>query len=194
MDGKKETSQQTHRSKKSNVAAKKLKDIPEALQEVKNHLGDGTAENKMERTQMAEKKEKNQSNNVDRASLKRKSENNNKLAVEEEETTLETGNQLIPTPLSDIPLKTLMDIEMELVYTNEEEISFEFAKPVASTSTQSACRDSEKADALSTPNSSALPYIDDQLQMTLQEASNSYREKNYEAAAEQFSTALEVWG
>lgn len=194
MDGRNETSQQMHRSKVSNVAAKKLKDIPEALQEVKNHLGDGAAENIMERTQMAEKKEENQSNNVDRASRKRKSENKDKLAVEEEETTLETSNQLIPTPLSHIPLKTLMDIEMELVYTDEEEISFEFAKPVASTSTQSAWHDSEKADALSTPNSSALPYIDKQLQMSLREASNSYREKNYEAAVEQFSTALKVWG
>lgn len=191
MNGKNETSQQMRRSKESNVAANKLTDIPEALQEFKNHLGDGAAENIMERTQMAEKKEEKQSNNVDRASRKRKSENNDKLAVEEEETMLETGNQLIPTPLSHIPLKTLMDIEMELVYTDEEEISFEFAK---STSTQSACRDSEKADALSTPNSSALPYIDEQLQMTLREASNSYREKNYEAAVEQFSTALEVWG
>ncbi|XP_069648809.1 spermatogenesis-associated protein 16 [Haliaeetus albicilla] len=194
MDGKNETSQQMRRSKESSVAANKLKDIPEALQEFKNHLGNGAAENIMERTQIAEKKEEKQSNNVDRASRKRKSENNDKLAVEEEEETmLETGNQLIPTPLSHIPLKTLMDVEMELVYTDEEEISFEFAKPVASTSTQSACRDAEKADALSTPNSSALPYIDEQLQMTLQEASNSYREKNYEAAVEQFSTALELF-
>ncbi|XP_065496501.1 spermatogenesis-associated protein 16 [Caloenas nicobarica] len=192
MDGKNETSQQMRGSKKSNIAANKLNDIPEALQEVKNHLGDGAAENIMERIKMTEKKKKKQSDDVDAVSRKRKAENNEKLAVKEEETTLETGNQFIPTPLSHIPLKILMDIEMELVYTDEEEISFEFAEPVVSTSTQSACHDPEKADALSAPDGSTLPQIDKQLQMTLWEASACYRQENYTAAAEQFSTALEL--
>ncbi|KFQ92002.1 Spermatogenesis-associated protein 16, partial [Nipponia nippon] len=184
--------QQTRSSKESNVAANKLNDTPEALQEVKNHLGDGAAENIMGRIKMAKKKKKKQSNDVDRASCKQKSENNEKLAVKKEETTLETGSQLSPTPLSHIPLKSLIDIEMELVYTDEEDISFEFAEPVVPTSTQSACRDSEKADAPSTPNSSTLPQLDKQLQLTLREASASYRQSNYVAAAEQFSTALEL--
>ncbi|KAM6064541.1 spermatogenesis-associated protein 16 [Theristicus caerulescens] len=136
---------------------------------------------------MAKKKKEKQSNDVDRARCKRKSENNEKLAVKKEETTLETGNQLIPTPLSHIPLQSLIDIETELVYADEEDISFEFAEPAVSTSTQSACRDSEKADA-----PSALPQLDKQLQLTLREASASYRQSNYAAAAEQFSTALEL--
>ena len=194
MDGKNETSRQMRSSKESNVAANKLNDLSEALQGVKKHLGDGAAENIMERLKMAEKKKEKQSNDVDRASRKRKSENNEKLAVKKEETTLETGNRLIPTPLSHIPLKSLMDIETELVYTDEEDISFEFAGPVVSTSTQSACCDSEKASALSAPHGSALPHVDKQLQMTLREASTCYRQTNYAAAAEQFSTALEVWG
>ncbi|KAF1412097.1 Spermatogenesis-associated protein 16, partial [Spheniscus humboldti] len=192
VDGKNETSQQMHNSKESNVAANKWNDIPEALQEVKNHLGDGAAENIMKGIKMAEKKKEKQSNDVDRASCKRKSENNAKLSVKKEETMLEIGNQLIPTPLSHIPLKSLMDIEKELVYTDEEDISFEFAEPAASTSTRSACRDSEKADALSAPNGSALPQIDKQLQTTLQEASTCYRQNNYTAAVAQFSTALEL--
>ncbi|XP_010291386.1 PREDICTED: spermatogenesis-associated protein 16-like, partial [Phaethon lepturus] len=192
MDGKNQPSQQMHSSKESNAAANKLNDIPEEPQKVKNHLGDGAAENIMERIEMAEKKKEKQSNDVDRASHKEKSENNEKLAVKKEETTLETGNQLILTPLSHIPLKSLMDIEMELVYTDEEDISFEFAEPVESTRTQSACHDSEKAAALSTPNGNALPQIDKQLQMTLQEASTCYRRNNYAAAAEQLSTALKL--
>lgn len=194
MGVKNKTSQQRHGSKKSNIAANKSNDSPEALQEVKNHLGDGAAENVTERIKMAEKKKKIKTDAVNTVSRKRKAENNEKLAVKEEETTLETVSQFIPTPLSHIPLKILMDIEMELVYTDEEDISFEFAKPVVSTSTQSACHDSKKADAPSAPDGSTLPQIDKQLQMTLQEASACYRQKNYTAAAEQFSTALEVWG
>lgn len=183
-----------HGSKKSNVAANKSNDIPEVLQEVKNHLGDGATENVMERIKMAEKKKKKQSDDVGTVSRKRKAENNEKLAVKEEETTLETGNQFIPKPLSHIPLNILTDIEMELVYTDEEDISFEFAEPVVSTSTGPACHDSKKADAPSAPDGSTLPQIDKQLQMTLWEASACYRQKNYTAAAEQFSTALEVRG
>ncbi|KAM7107001.1 LOW QUALITY PROTEIN: spermatogenesis-associated protein 16 [Ciconia maguari] len=192
MDGTNETSQQMRSSKVSNVAANKLNDIPEALRGVKNPLGDGAAENIMERTKMSGKKKEKQSNDVDRASRKRKPENNEKLAVKKEESTLETGNRLMPTPLSHIPLESLIHIEMELVYTDEEDICFEFAEPVVSTSTQSACRGSEIADALSAPNGSALPQIDKQLQTTLWEASTCYRQKNYTAAAEQLSTALEL--
>ncbi|NXJ02972.1 SPT16 protein, partial [Psophia crepitans] len=187
MDGKNETSQQMCSNKESDVAANKLNDTPAALQEVKKHLGDGAEENIM-RIKMAEKKKQKRSNNVDRANRKRKSENNEKKVVKKEETTLETGNQLIPH----IPLQSLTDIETELVYTDEQDISFEFAEPMASTSTQSACRDSGKAEALRTPKGSTSPRIDKQLQMTLQKASSCYRQKNYAAATEQFSTALEL--
>ncbi|XP_075617657.1 spermatogenesis-associated protein 16 [Balearica regulorum gibbericeps] len=192
MDGKNETSQQMRRSEESNVAASKLNDIPEALQEVKNHSRDRAEENTMRTIKMAEEMKEKQSNNVGRANHKRKSENNEKTAVKKEETTLETGNQLIPTPLSHIPLKSLMDIEAELVYADEDDIYFEFTEPLVSTSTQSACRDSGKADALSTPNGSALRQIDKQLQMTLRETSACYRQKNYTAATEQLSKALEL--
>ncbi|XP_074954409.1 spermatogenesis-associated protein 16 [Phalacrocorax aristotelis] len=192
MDGKNETSQQMCSSKESNIAASKLNDIPEALQEVKNHLGDGAAENIMGRIKATEKKKEKQSHDIDRASCKQKSKTSEKLAVKNEETTLETGNRLIPTPLPHIPLESLMDVEMELVYTDEEDISFEFSEPMVSTSTESTCRDSEKADALSAPNGSALPQIDQQLQVTLQEARTCYRQNNHPAAVEQFSTALEL--
>ncbi|XP_074009806.1 spermatogenesis-associated protein 16 [Numenius arquata] len=194
-DGKNETSQQRRSSKKSKVAANKLNDIPKTRQEVKKHLGDGAAKNKRERIKMTEKKgdkKGKQSNDIDRKSRKRKSENNEEPAVEKGETTSETDNPLIPTPLSHIPLKSLMDIETELVYMDEEDISFEFVGPVVSTRTQSAPRRSKKADALSAGDGSALPQVDKQLQRTLREGSTCYGQKNYAAAAEQFSAALEL--
>ncbi|NWW95433.1 SPT16 protein, partial [Rhynochetos jubatus] len=192
MDGKNETSQEMHSSEESNVAVNKLNDIPEALQEIKKHLGDRAAENIRERIKVEEQKKLNQSEDVDRAGHKQKSEDTEKLAVKKEETALETGNQLIPTPLAHIPLESLMEIETELVYTDEEGISFEFTEPVVSTSTQSACQDSKEADALSAPQGNAVPQIDERLQRTLREGSTCYRQNDYTTAAEKFSTALQL--
>ncbi|NXQ92457.1 SPT16 protein, partial [Nyctibius grandis] len=190
VDGRNETSQRMHSSKESNVAANKWNDIPEALRELKNHLGSGTAENIMARIKVAAKNKEKQSDDVDRASRKRKSENIEKPAVVTEETTLE--NRSIPTPLSHTPLQSLMDIEMELVYTDEEDIYFEFDDPEMSTSTQSACCESEKAEALSTPDDCPLPQVDKRLQRILKEASTCYRQEDYTAAVEQYSRAMEV--
>ncbi|XP_025917657.1 spermatogenesis-associated protein 16 [Apteryx rowi] len=192
MGGQNDTSQQINTSKESNAAASKLNDIPEALQEVKKHLGDKEGENIVERTKMAEKKKRKQSNGVDRASSKWKLQKEGKLAAKKAARMLETDNQLIPVPLSHIPLKSLMDVEIELVYIDEEDITYEFAEPVVSTSTQSACHNSEKADALSAPDSSSLPRIDKWLQVTLKDASTCYRQKKYAVAAGQFRTALEL--
>jgi len=76
--GQNEASQQTQASKESSVAANKLNDIPETLEEVKNHLGDGAVRNITERIKEAETKEEKQSNDVGRASPKWESENNEK--------------------------------------------------------------------------------------------------------------------
>lgn len=194
MNGKNETSQQTHSSKQLNVAANKLDDIPAALQEVKKHLGGAAAENIKERIKMAERKNKNQNNDVERARHKRKSENNEKPAVQTEETMLKTGNPLMLTALSHIPPKSLSDIETKLVYIEEDTIFLEFDELMMPSSTPSGCHDSEQAHALNTPDSSTLPHINKQLQMTLLEASTCYKQKNYAAAVEQLSTAMEVWG
>ncbi|XP_061223249.1 spermatogenesis-associated protein 16 isoform X2 [Neopsephotus bourkii] len=193
MNDKNETSQQMHSSKQLNVAANKLNDIPAALQEVKKHLGGAVAENIMEKIEMAERKKKNQNNDVERASRKRKSENNEKLAVQTEETMLETDNPLMLTVLSHIPLKSLSDIETKLVYIDEDNIFLEFDEPMVLSSTQSGCRDSAQAHALNTPDSSTLPHISKELQMTLLQASTCYRQKNYVAAVEQLSTAMELF-
>ncbi|KFQ40486.1 Spermatogenesis-associated protein 16, partial [Mesitornis unicolor] len=178
-------------SKESDVATTKLNVLPEAVQEVKK-LFESTATVILKRVKMTERKKENQTNNVDRTSCKRKLENSEELAVKKEETTSETGDLLNPTPLPHISLKRIKAIEIELVYTIEEDISFEFAEPGVSTSTRSVCGESEKADALGTPNGRALPQLDIQLQKTLQEASSCYGQENYTAAVEQFSAALEL--
>ncbi|XP_010114526.1 PREDICTED: spermatogenesis-associated protein 16-like, partial [Chlamydotis macqueenii] len=193
MDGKSETSQQMRSSKKSNVAANESDDTP-AAPRVRKYLDNAAVKNILEKIRIIVQKKQKRDNNAGRASCKRKLENNEDVAVKKEETMLETSNQSIPTDLSHIPQKSLVDIEMELVYTDEEDISFEFAEPVAPTSTGSAPCGSEKENALRAPNDSALPQVDKQLQTTLQEASTCYREENYTAAAEQFSTALELCG
>lgn len=151
----------------SNLAANKLNDTPEAPQEFKIHPRRGGPENRTERTKKAEKEKKIQSNCVNR-----KPKNNEKQAVEKEETEVEIASQSSLTPLSDDdPLINQMDIETQLVYTDEKEISFEF-----------------------TTSAKSLPLIHKQLQMTLQKGSACYRQEKYAAALQQFSTALKVWG
>ncbi|NXV74574.1 SPT16 protein, partial [Atlantisia rogersi] len=217
MDGKKETCKRKRTIKESDRAANRLNDIPEELHVVEN----GVAIKKLRRIRIPVKMKKKQRKHVDRAKCKHKLETNEKLPVKgettldtanlliptegettldtadlliptEEETTLDTDDPLILMPPSHIPLKNLMDIEMELVYNDEEDISFEFAEPMVSTSTQPSWGDCGEADALSTSNGSALPQLNRQLQMTLQEARSCYRERNYAAATELFSAALEL--
>lgn len=183
--GQNEASQQTQASKESSVAANKLNDIPETLEEVKNHLGDGAVRNITERIKEAETKEEKQSNDVGRASPKWESENNEKQTGKKEATKLRSGNPLTLAPLSHIPLNTVMHVEMELVYADEQEIAFEFAVPAALHG---------RADAMSAATSSAVPRVDERLWAALQEASRHYRQKNYAVAAGRFATALEVRG
>ncbi|XP_021252811.1 spermatogenesis-associated protein 16 [Numida meleagris] len=181
--GRNEASQQTQASKESSVAANKLNDIPETLQEVKNHLGDGAVGNITERIKEAEKKEEKQSNDVGRASPKWKSENNEKQAGKKAATKLQTGNPLTLAAVSHIPLNALMDVEMELVYADQEEIAFEFAVPAAHHG---------HADAMSAATDGTVPLVDEQLQAALREASRHYRQRNYAVAAGLLATALEL--
>ncbi|NXJ75733.1 SPT16 protein, partial [Trogon melanurus] len=174
------------------VLLDRLDYIPEAMQEGKNHLGGGEAENTEERKKMAKKKKEKKSKGVDRASRKRKSGNNEKPAVKTEETTLEIDNQSNLTPPSHIPVKSLMDIEMELVYTDEEDIPFEFPAPMVSSSTESSGCDSGEAAAPSTSRGSSWTRVNERLQWILQEGSTCYQQNNYAGAVEKFSGALEL--
>ncbi|NXH13387.1 SPT16 protein, partial [Bucco capensis] len=117
-----------------------------------------------------------QINDVGKASSKWESENNENPSVTKEETTLETGNQLIPTYPPCISLQRLKEIEVELVFVDEEDISFEFIN----------------SEALRAPHSSSLPVIGECLQTTLCQGSSCYRENNCAAAVEQFTAALKL--
>ncbi|EMP38409.1 Spermatogenesis-associated protein 16 [Chelonia mydas] len=186
-----ETSPKANASREPTVAANKLNDIPEALQEVKKPPGETAVENVMERIRMAKNGKEKQSNDLDRAGLKRKLESEEKPAVKKDARMLELDNQLATMPRPHIPLKSLMDVEIKLVYIDEEDITYEFVGSMASTSTQSMCRDVEIVDTLSAPNFSFLPQIDKWLQVALKDASTCYRQKKYAVAAGQFRTALE---
>ncbi|CAM5164203.1 unnamed protein product [Natator depressus] len=187
-----ETSPKANASREPTVAANKLNDIPEALQEVKKTPGETAIENVMERIRMAKNGKEKQSNDLDRAGLKRKLESEEKPAVKKDARMLELDNQLATMPRPHIPLKSLMDVEIKLVYIDEEDITYEFVGSMASTSTQSMCRDVEIVDTLSAPNFSFLPQIDKWLQVALKDASTCYRQKKYAVAAGQFRTALEL--
>lgn len=108
-------------------------------------------------------------------------EKNENPAEEHEEDILETHSDSTRTQLCRNCLKDLQIIEKRLVYTNED-ISFEFGKPLASTSTLSA------SDGSTLPSGSKL------FEMNLKEACACCRQKNYSAAVEYFLRALEVWG
>ncbi|XP_065604488.1 spermatogenesis-associated protein 16 [Cyrtonyx montezumae] len=186
MSGQNEASQQTQASKESSVVANKLNDIPETLQEVKNHLGDGAVGNIKERIKEAETKGEKQRNDVGRAlhgNQKWKSENNKTQASKKLATKSATGRHLTLPLLSHIPLKVLMDVEMELVYADEEEITFEFAVPAALRG---------RAGATSTAKDGVVPQVDERLQAALWDGSKHYRQKNYAVAAGLFATALEL--
>ncbi|KAM9128225.1 spermatogenesis-associated protein 16 [Pangshura tecta] len=187
-----ETSPKANASRERTVAANTLNDIPEPLQEVKKHSGETAVENVMERIKIAKNGKEKQSHNLDRVGFKRKLESEEKPAVKKEARMLELDNQLATMPLPHIPLKSLMDVEIKLVYIDEEDITYEFVGSMASTSTQSTCRDVEIVDSLSAPNFSFLPQIDKWLQVALKDASTCYRQKKYAVAAGQFRTALEL--
>ncbi|XP_067392664.1 spermatogenesis-associated protein 16 [Emydura macquarii macquarii] len=187
-----ETCPKANASREPTGAANKLNDIPEALQEVKTLLGEMAVENVMERIKMAKNGKEKQSHDLDRAGFKRKLESEEKPAVKKEARMLELDNQLVTMPLPHIPLKSLMDVEIKLVYVDEEDITYEFVGPMASTSTQSTCRDVEIVGSLTAPNFSFLPQTDKWLQVALKDASTCYRQKKYAVAAGQFRTALEL--
>ncbi|KFU95214.1 Spermatogenesis-associated protein 16, partial [Chaetura pelagica] len=178
---------QVRGSKKTTEAAKRRKDIPDGqlTKELRAQL---------RRLDMAKVREENQTEAAGRERQKNKpgshDNDNGKVAVKREKL-LEGGDQSLATPLSCLSPKSIMDLEMELVYTDEEDIPFEFADPVEPTSTQSSRHGSEE-DAVGTSDDVPLPQIDKQLQVTLKAASSCYRENNYEAAVEQLSTAWEL--
>lgn len=105
---------------------------------------------------------------------------------------MEIDSPLLNLPLPHIPLKNIMDVEVKLVYIDEEDVSYEFVESFISPGIRPTCRAAEIVDPLHVPNFSFLPQIDKWLQVALKDASSCYRQKKYAVAAGQFRTALEL--
>ncbi|KAB0362518.1 hypothetical protein FD754_006674, partial [Muntiacus muntjak] len=165
--------------------------ILEMPQEIKKSCGDKQVEITVERIKMAKSLKEKQSNDLEKVAFKRKAEGEEKPAGKKEAKIIELDSLLITMPLPHIPLKNVMDVEVKLVYIDEENVSYEFVECDPSTGNQPTCRAAEIVDPLREPNFSVLPQIDKWLQVALKDASSCYRQKKYAMAAGQFRTALE---
>ncbi|KAM9190112.1 spermatogenesis-associated protein 16 [Dugong dugon] len=166
--------------------------ILEMPQEIKKNCGGKQVEITVERVKMTKSIKEKQNHDLERVAFKRKAEGEDKPAGKKEAKIIELDNQLITMPLPHIPLKNIMDVEMKLVYVDEESVSYEFAESLMSTGIQPTCRAADIVDPLSVPNFSFPPQIDKWLQVALKDASSCYRQKKYAVAAGQFRTALEL--
>ncbi|XP_030071537.1 spermatogenesis-associated protein 16 [Microcaecilia unicolor] len=175
-----------------NIIEGKQLNIPDTLQNVKTGAEAPPDELGVERVKATSGLKEKQTLDLPRVGFKRKSENEEKLSVKKDPRLLEVENQLAILPLPRIPLKSIMDVEIKLVFVDEQDISYEFVESLASTSAQSTCRAVEIVDSLSAPNFSFLPQIDKWLQVALKDASTCYRQKKYTIAAGRFRTALEL--
>ncbi|KAG5216016.1 hypothetical protein JEQ12_001592 [Ovis aries] len=166
--------------------------ILEMPQEIKKSCGDKQVEITVERIKVAKSLKEKQSNDLEKVAFKRKAEGDEKPAGKKEAKIIELDSLLITMPLPHIPLKNIMDVEVKLVYVDEENVSYEFVESYPSTGNQPICRAAETVDPLRGPNFSVLPQIDKWLQVALKDASSCYRQKKYAVAAGQFRTALEL--
>ncbi|XP_015444009.1 spermatogenesis-associated protein 16 isoform X2 [Pteropus alecto] len=166
--------------------------ILEMPQEIKKSCGDKQVENPVERLKMAKSIKEKQSNDLEKLAFKRKAEGEEKPAGKKEAKIMEIDSPLLNLPLPHIPLKNIMDVEVKLVYIDEEDVSYEFVEPFISPGIRPTCRAAEIVDPLHVPNFSFLPQIDKWLQVALKDASSCYRQKKYAVAAGQFRTALEL--
>ncbi|XP_015276452.1 PREDICTED: spermatogenesis-associated protein 16-like, partial [Gekko japonicus] len=172
--------------------AHRQNDIPEALQEVKSPSGGAAVENVMEKLKAGKNVKEKQGNDFDRQGLKRKSESDERPALRKEARQVEPENQAVLLLLSHIPLKSLMEVEMKLVYFDEGDVTYEFLESQATTSAQPKFPETLSADSLRLPDMNILPQVEKWLQVALKDASTCYRQKKYAMAAGQFQTALEL--
>ncbi|KAL8188031.1 UNVERIFIED_CONTAM: hypothetical protein K2H54_059756 [Gekko kuhli] len=153
-------------------------DIPEALQEVKSPSGGAAVENVMEKLKAGKNVKEKQSNDFDRQDLKRKSESDERPALRKEARLVEPENQAaVILLLSHIPLKSLMEVEMKLVYLDEGDVTYEFLESQATTSAQPKVPEALSADSLRLPDMTVLPQVDKWLQVALKDASTCYPAK-----------------
>ncbi|XP_020836173.1 spermatogenesis-associated protein 16 [Phascolarctos cinereus] len=166
-------------------------DMPQEMKKICPFEKQGEMGN--ERVKMTKTLKEKQSSELDRAGLKRRMESEEKpLPLKREARVAELESQLMTLPLPHIPLKNIMDVEMKLVYIDEEDVTYEFVESLVSTGSTATCQAAEIVDSLNAPHFSFLPQIDKWLQVALKDASTCYRQKKYAVAAGQFRTALEL--
>ncbi|XP_034294854.1 spermatogenesis-associated protein 16 isoform X2 [Pantherophis guttatus] len=189
----KEASRKEYVIQQLRIAAQHQNDSLEALQVIKFPLGAEMAENAMEKLKTGSNaaKEK-QCNDLERLTLKRKMEGDEKTVMRKEPRLLEQENLVSTVLLSHIPLKSLVEVEMKLIYTDEENVSYEFLETQSPSCVQPKSLEVGGPDSQGTINVSLQPQMDKWLQVSLKDASTCYRQKKYAMAAGQFRTALEL--
>nr|XP_006200853.1 spermatogenesis-associated protein 16 [Vicugna pacos] len=166
--------------------------ILEMPQVIKKSCGNRQVEITIERIKMAKSIKEKQSNDLEKVAFKRKADGEEKPAGKKEAKMIELDSPLITLPLPHIPLKNIMDVEVKLVYIDEEDVSYEFVKSFMPTGIRPIYRAAEIVYPLRVLNFSIPPQIDKWLQVALKDASSCYRQKKYAVAAGQFRTALEL--
>ncbi|KAK1162619.1 spermatogenesis-associated protein 16-like [Acipenser oxyrinchus oxyrinchus] len=117
----------------------------------------------------------------------RKQECEDESLVKKEAKNVSSDQPSLPR----IPLRSLVDVEMKLVYGDEQNIALQFMKSQASSDSQLVCQATE-IGSQSGSNLSLLPQIDKWLQVAVQDASSYYKQKKYVIAASRFTRALEL--
>ncbi|XP_005343955.1 spermatogenesis-associated protein 16 [Microtus ochrogaster] len=165
----------------------------EVSPKIKKSCGEKRTEITAERVKFTKGIKEKQSNESEKVTLKRKAEGEEKLAGKKEAKIMELDNQLVTSiPLPHVPLKNIMDVEMKLVYVDEEDVSYEFAQPYMCAALQTTGQTATTMPPESAQNLTTVPQIDKWLQVALKDASSCYRQKKYAVAAGQFRTALEL--
>nr|XP_004652394.1 spermatogenesis-associated protein 16 [Jaculus jaculus]XP_044985937.1 spermatogenesis-associated protein 16 [Jaculus jaculus] len=179
-------------SKKLPTLAKSPSGLETPPKTKKGSCGDKQVEITIERIKVAKSLKDKQSNDLEKVALKRKAEGEERPAGKKEAKIIELDSQIVTVPLPHIPLKSVMDVEVKLVYVDEEDVSYEFGQSFMCSGLQPTCQAAEREYPLGTPDFSFLPQMDKWLQVALKDASTCYRQKKYALAAGQFRTALEL--
>ncbi|XP_052587731.1 spermatogenesis-associated protein 16 [Peromyscus californicus insignis] len=173
-----------------------LTNSPNSLEvspEIKKSFGEKQTEIPTERVKLTKSIKGKQSDESEKVALKRKAEGEEKLAGKKEAKIMDLDSQLVTTiPLPHIPLKNILEVEMKLVYVDEEDVSYEFAQPYTFAGLQATGQTATMMPPASARDLTTLPQIDKWLQVALKDASSCYRQKKYAVAAGQFRTALEL--
>ncbi|XP_032080709.1 spermatogenesis-associated protein 16 [Thamnophis elegans] len=186
----KEACQREYGVQQLRIAAQHQNDSLEALQVVKFPLGVEMAENAMEKLKTGSNTAKEKQGNE--LSLKRKMEGDEKTGMKKEPRLVEQENLVSTILLSHIPLKSLVEVEMKLIYTDEENVSYEFLQTQSPSCAQPKSSEVGGPESQGTTDTSLQPQMDKWLQVSLKDASTCYRQKKYAMAAGQFRTALEL--